>query len=113
MIKHFQTYFLTPGSAKRLGVSRFLFYAWFIVQVIYYSPRQYAQIPSELWNPVLILRFFDAPTPAFMNGVTILLLLSAILACLGWFTRISSIVAAISGVYAFGIAGGTRSSTPR
>lgn len=90
------------GSAQRLGVTRALFYAWYLFQVFAYSPVEYARLPESFWAPVKALRFFDAPTPELMLALVLVLSLSAFMACIGLFTRLSTSVTFLVGFFVFG-----------
>lgn len=95
-------YFFAPGSAVDLGISRFLFYLWFFVQIWMYNPIEYSMLPSNYWDPVFILIFFDAPTPQIMTYVVVALSITTLCAAIGFLTRLATISTAILGVYAFG-----------
>jgi hypothetical protein len=86
--------FWKPGSATRLGWSRYFFYAWCLVQTFIYRPWNYATLPEEFWQPPFLFRLFPAPTLGVAIGLTFLTTLFLLTSALGLFTRFSVAMAA-------------------
>ncbi|MBI1354912.1 MAG: hypothetical protein GC160_11245 [Acidobacteria bacterium] len=106
MIEALRSYFLRPGSALRLGVSRALFYGWYLLQARVYQPARFAELPAELWDPPVLLRLFPAPDAATAAGIARILELSLLLSCLGLWTRAATVTATVTGAYLFGVMNG-------
>jgi hypothetical protein len=102
VIRHLQAYFLSPESAKRLGVTRIAFYAWFAFQVCAYTPWQFGRLPESLWDPVLLVGAMSPPSEQLLLGLSALLIASSLLACVGAFTRIATWITFLLGVCVFG-----------
>lgn len=96
------SWLLQPGSARRLGVSRGLFYAWYAVQVVAYDPAAYARLPRELWQPVLLLRPFGQPSAIVADVAVIVLLVALAFAAVGLFTRLATSLVAVLGTVSVG-----------
>jgi len=94
---------LRPGSARRLGVIRLLFYPWTLFQLRVYEPWSIAQLPDELWDPVWLLAVFPAPSQAVLVAMSALLVAASLCACIGWHARAATRIAFALLVAVFGV----------
>ena len=92
-----------PVSPRRLGVARALFYFWYSVQMIYYTPGAWVSVPASLWQPVPLLSFILPFTVAYAPQVGVVLLALLLGAVLGLGTRFSTIGVAVLGTALFGL----------
>ncbi len=91
-----------PGSAFRLGFCRLFFYGWFLLQLFYYQPTQFAGLPESWWFPVYLLAPWGPPSPELFFACTGFLFVSLVAACLGIATRLSCFLVAMAGTLVMG-----------
>ena len=102
----FYATFLGAGSAHRLGVTRALFYLWFVVQLVLYEPGHYARLPAAFWEPPLLLGIFAPPDAGIFDAAVVALYAAGICASLGLFTRVATAVTALLALYVVGVMNG-------
>lgn len=84
-----------PGSARRLGISRALFYLWYWLQFIHYDPGQFVGLPASLWQPIGLVSWLGPPDPWCFRALNLLAQPLFCLALLGWHTRWTTLGVAV------------------
>ncbi|MCA9776981.1 MAG: hypothetical protein KC800_09705 [Candidatus Eremiobacteraeota bacterium] len=99
MLAFYDRWMFRPGSARRLGMSRALFYLCYLWQLWSLHPIAFVNVSGRYWEPVPLMAWLPQPgllqaqivfATAFFFGVT---------SALGWRTRISTIMVALLGSY--------------
>lgn len=88
-----------PVPLGRLAAFRTLVYLFVIADVVVFTPwaRAHADVPGELYRPLLIGRLLPlpTPTPTVVWGVFAALLVSAAVAATGWLPRLAGTAVAL------------------
>ena len=108
-------FWFEPESPLNLGICRALFFALVCAMYLAWPIRPLAEVreSSVYWDPVFLLKIAEkiahaahlsiiAPAP-LMGVIGIVWKLSLILACVGLFTRASTIIAFVFGTYIIGL----------
>jgi hypothetical protein len=85
-----------PGSARRLGISRCLFYLWYWLQFSYYHPGEFAGLPASLWQPVALVQGLGPPEPLWFSVLSCCAHPAFLLASVGLWTRLATLVVAVA-----------------
>ena len=91
------------SQAFNLGVCRALFYAFYLWQMILYSPGGYSALPVQLWSPPWLLSVFSPPSESGLMAISVTFYLSSFFAILGLFSRFSSTITSLTGAFLFGV----------
>lgn len=105
-------FFFAPAPAQGLGCCRIAFYGWLF---LFYLPAvetygaqnvaAFADVGEIFWDPVFPfarLRVTVLPHP-WIDALVIGWRIALLLACAGWFTRLSMVFALLAGAYLIGL----------
>jgi hypothetical protein len=98
-------FWFAPAPPEALGICRMLFFAYMLRLAPEIATTAWASVTRALWLPVhvfAVLGLRPAP-PAVLAVLDVVWVAALLLACVGWCTRASAVVAALLGVYLLGL----------
>jgi HTTM domain len=101
LLTWYSDWMFRAGSARRLGVSRALFYLCYCWQLWVLHPLDYVVVPQQFWSAVPLLDWLPQPAPGLAELVYGLTFLSGCLAILGWRTKWTTACLAVLGTWVF------------
>lgn len=98
-------FWFTPQSALTLGICRVLFFGGLLYQCFRKDWSVWGKIGELFWFPTPLFRALHLPLldSGLLRVLTVIWLLSLALACVGFATRLSTLVAAVLGFYLLGL----------
>ncbi len=98
-------FWFEPAGPENLAVCRILFYGSFF---LYYLGRDFsawATVSDVFWMPIWLYAplSFESLTPGLLNAMQWVWRASLLLACVGLFTRVATIVAFLPGLFLLGL----------
>jgi hypothetical protein len=98
-------FWFEPSTPVNLAVCRILCFGAFVVLHARYDVAAWGRLPDELWMPIPLFELLHVPKPAPepLWLVSIVWKLALLTSCLGLFTRVSTAVSALLGLYILGL----------
>ena len=98
-------FWFTPQPATDIAICRVLFFGLMLAWRWATDFGRWGELGASFWYPVGVFRYLHLPLldTTTLRALGALWLVALAMGCIGWMTRVSTVVAAVLGVYLIGL----------